>query len=61
MCSSWLQVLPRLRTDTQSELFFEKFKLLGLGRQIGPKNVGAFWVFLAELQSLSDGVRITQK
>ena len=41
--------------------FFEKFKLLGLGRQIGPKNVGAFWVFLAELQSLSDGVRITQK
>jgi hypothetical protein len=37
-------------TDTQRELFFENLKLLGLGRQIGPKNVGAFWVFSAKLQ-----------
>ena len=36
-------------TDTQRELFFKKLKLLGLGRQIGPKFYEAFWVFLAKL------------
>ena len=34
----------------QRELFFENPKLLGLGRQIGPKILGAFRVFLAKLQ-----------
>ena len=34
-------------TDTQRELFFKKkTKLLGLGRQIGPKNFGAFVVHI---------------
>ena len=27
--------------DTQRELFFENPKLLGLARQIGPKNLGS--------------------
>ena len=36
-------------TDTQRELFFENLKLLGLGRQIGPKFWGAFRVFSAIL------------
>ena len=27
--------------DTQKELFFENPKLLGLARQIGPKNLGS--------------------
>ena len=36
-------------TDTQRELFFKNLKLLGLGRQIGPKFYEAFWVFLAKL------------
>ena len=30
--------------------FFENPELLGLGRQIGPKILGAFWVFSAKLQ-----------
>ena len=34
-------------TDTQRELSFENLKLLGLGRQIGPKILGAFVVFSA--------------
>ena len=37
-------------TDTQRELSFENLKLLGLGRQIGPKIFGAFGVFLAKQQ-----------
>ena len=36
------------RTDTQREILFEKSKLLGLGRQIGPKNVVVFMVLLAK-------------
>jgi hypothetical protein len=40
-----------LTTDEHPEkAFFENPKLLGLGRQIGLKNVGAFWVFSAKLQ-----------
>ena len=35
-------------TDTQTELFFKNSKLLGLGRQIGPKFYEAFGVFLAK-------------
>ena len=37
------------RTPIES-FFSENPRLLGLGRQIGPKNVGAFWVFSAKLQ-----------
>ena len=36
-------------TDTQTERFFKNSKLLGLGRQIGPKFYEAFGVFLAKL------------
>ena len=36
-------------TDTQTELFFKNSKLLGLGRQIGPKFYEVFGVFLAKL------------
>jgi hypothetical protein len=36
-------------TDTQRELFFKNSKLLGLGRQIGPKFYEAFGVFLVKL------------
>ena len=36
-------------TDTQRELFFKNSKLLGLGRQIGPKFFEAFGVFSAKL------------
>ena len=36
-------------TDIQKELFFKNSKLLGLGRQIGPKFYEAFGVFLAKL------------
>ena len=36
-------------TDTQTELFFKNSKLLGLGRQFGPKFYEAFGVFLAKL------------
>ena len=35
------------RTSRKS-FFFENPKLLGLSRQIGPKNVGAFWVLSAQ-------------
>ena len=38
--------------DTQTELFFKNSKLLGLGRQIGPKFYEAFGVFLAKLYAL---------
>ena len=38
-------------TDTQRDIFFENLKLLGLGRQIGPKFFGAFGVFLIELSA----------
>jgi hypothetical protein len=35
-----------------NEAFFhENPELLGLGRQIGQINSGAFWVFLAELSA----------
>ena len=37
--------------DTQRELFFENSKRLGFGRQIGPKILGAFWVFSAKLSA----------
>ena len=37
------------RTYRKSLFFFENSKLLGLGRQIGPENVGAFWAFLSKL------------
>ena len=40
---------PSRTTDTQTELFFKNSKLLGLGRQIGPKFYEAFGVFLAKL------------
>ena len=43
--------LPRT-TDTQRELFFKNSKLLGLGRQIGLKFWGAFWLFPAKLLAL---------
>ena len=33
------------RKDTQRELFSENPRLLGLDRQIGPKNVGHFGYF----------------
>ena len=36
-------------TDIQRELFFKNSKLLGLGRQIGLKFWGAFWLFLLAL------------
>jgi hypothetical protein len=36
-------------TDNQRLIFFEKSKLLGFGRQIEPKILVAFWVFLANL------------
>ena len=45
---SWIRART---TDTQRELFSENPKLLGLGRQIGPKNLGAFGVFLANLSA----------
>ena len=48
--ASFPSILPRT-TDTQRELFFENHKILGLGRQIGPQNFGAFWVFLADLSA----------
>jgi hypothetical protein len=35
--------------DTQRELFFKNYKLLGLGSQIGLKFYEAFGVFLAKL------------
>ena len=38
-------------TDTQREPFFEKSKLLGLSRQIGPKIFGAFGVFSANISA----------
>ena len=38
-------------TDTQREVFFETPKLLGLGRQIGPKIIGAVGVFSAKLSA----------
>ena len=41
-------VLYAQTTDTQTELFFKNSKLLGLGRQIGPKFYEAFGVFLAK-------------
>jgi hypothetical protein len=37
-------------SDTQRELFLKNHELLGLGRQIGPKILGAFEVFLAKVQ-----------
>ena len=45
------RIQPRT-TDTQTELFFKNSKLLGLGRQIGPKFYKAFGVFLAKLLAL---------
>ena len=39
-------------TDIQRELFFKNLKLLGLGRQIGLKFWGAFWLFPAKLLAL---------
>ena len=39
-----------LRTPRES-FFFENPKLLGLGRQIGPKFFGAFGVFSADLSA----------
>ena len=38
--------------DIQRELFFKNSKVLGLGRQIGLKFWGAFWVFPAKLLAL---------
>ena len=46
-----LYLCPRT-TDTQTEFFFKNPKLLGLGRQIGPKSFGAFGVFSAKLSAL---------
>ena len=45
---AWHSCPPRT-TDTQRELFFKNSKLLGLGRQIGPKFFEAFGVFSAKL------------
>ena len=39
-------------TDIQRELFFKNSKLLGLGRQIGLKFWGAFWLFPAKMLAL---------
>ena len=36
--------------DTQRELFFENPKLLGLGRQIGPKILEAFIAHTSALE-----------
>ena len=36
------------RWTPRESFFFENPKLLGLGREIGPKNVGAFWVFFGQ-------------
>ena len=43
----YLQNIHGLRTPRQ--LFFKNFKLLGLGRQIGPNFFEAYGVFLAKL------------
>ena len=39
-------------TDIQRELFFKNSKVLGLGRQIGLKFWGAFWLFPVKLLAL---------
>jgi hypothetical protein len=40
--------IPRT-TDTKREFFFENSKILGLGRQIGPKFFGVFSADLAAI------------
>ena len=53
MCTyyDFLWIRPRT-TDIQRELFFKNSKVLGLGRQIGLKFWGAFWLFPAKLLAL---------
>ena len=44
------QYNQKLQTPRES-YFFENLRLFGLGRQIGPKLFGEFWVLLAKLSA----------
>ena len=47
----YLLIISRT-TDIKREVFFKNLKLLDLGRQIGLKFWGAFWLFPAKLLAL---------